>query len=65
MPKIKSNSGAAKRFKTTASGRIRFKKMFARHILTTKSAKRKRNFRRDGLIAPEDEKRVHKLIPYK
>ncbi len=65
MPKIKTNRGAAKRFSKTAGGKIKFNKMFSSHILTTKSTKRKRNFRRGGIVDPVDHSRVQKLIPYK
>jgi large subunit ribosomal protein L35 len=45
MPKMKSNSGAAKRFRKTASGRFKSKQSHLRHILTKKSSKRKRHLR--------------------
>ena len=62
MPKMKSNSGAKKRFKTTASGRIKRKKAFRSHILTKKSPKRKRGLRKDTLVDKADEKRVKHMI---
>ena len=61
MPKIKTNRGAAKRFKKTASG-FKRKQAFKNHILTKKSPKRKRNLRESTLVAPADEKRIKKLI---
>jgi large subunit ribosomal protein L35 len=64
MPKLKTNRGAAKRFRRTGTGKIRRQKAFASHILTTKSAKRKRNLRRLTLIDKADEKQVRRLIPY-
>ena len=64
MPKIKTKRGAAKRFQRTASGKITHKKAYARHILTTKSAKRKRNLCKKGYVAPGEVKTVGKLIPY-
>ncbi len=64
MPKLKSNRGAAKRFRTTGTGKIKRKKANLRHILTTKDRKTKRNSRQSGLIAPADVKRVKRLIPY-
>ncbi len=64
MPKIKTNRGAAKRFKTTGSGKIVRNKAFANHILTKKSTKRKRNLRKSGLVNSTDKKRVSRLIPY-
>ena len=65
MPKIKTNRGAAKRFKTTASGKVVRNKAFASHILTKKDTKRKRNLRKSGLVNSSDIKNISKLIPYK
>ncbi len=62
MPKMKSNSGAKKRFKMTASGRLKRKKAFHSHILTKKSQKRKRNLRDDTLVSQVDESRMKRLI---
>lgn len=62
MPKMKSNSGAKKRFVLTASGRVKRKKAFARHILTKKSQKRKRNLRKSTLVHEVDESRVKRMI---
>jgi len=62
MPKMKSNRGAAKRFKVTGSGKIKRKKAFKSHILTKKSTKRKRNLRQSGLVAVSDQKRVKRMI---
>lgn len=64
MPKLKTNRGAAKRFKKTGTGKVKMKKAFARHILTKKSANRKRSLRRPKLISQKDLKGVKKLIPY-
>lgn len=65
MPKMKSNSGAAKRFSKTGSGKWKRNKAFANHILTKKSPKRKRNFRGTELVAPADVKALNRLVPYK
>lgn len=62
MPKMKSNSGAKKRFKLTAKGRVKRQKAYRSHILTKKSPKRKRNLRQDTLVDKADEARVKKLI---
>ncbi|MDQ2930456.1 MAG: 50S ribosomal protein L35 [Gemmatimonadota bacterium] len=63
MPKMKTHKGAAKRFKLTASGKVKRFKAFKSHILTKKSPKRKRNLRRAGLIATKgDEKRMKRLL---
>ena len=62
MPKMKSNSGAKKRFTRTGTGRIKRKKAFASHILTKKSPKRKRNLRQTTLAAKCDEQRIKRMI---
>ncbi len=62
---MKSNSGAAKRFSKTGSGKWKRNKAFANHILTKKSPKRKRNFRGTTLVAPADVKALNRLVPYK
>lgn len=64
MPKMKSNSGAKKRFKLTGSGKIKRKKAFKRHILTKKSSKTKRNLGQTTLVAEADSASVKRLIPY-
>lgn len=64
MPKMKSNSGAKKRFTLTGTGRLKRKKAFRRHILTKKSPKRKRNLRQDTLVASVDEPRMKKLLSH-
>ncbi len=64
MPKLKTNRGAAKRFKKTGTGKIKVKRAFARHILTKKSANRKRGLRSPKYVEKSDEKGVKKLIPY-
>jgi len=63
MPKMKSNRGAAKRFRATGSGRIKRKHAFHSHILTKKDTKRKRRLRSTSLISSADEKAVRKLLP--
>ena len=63
MPKMKTHSGAAKRFKVTASGKVKRMKAFKSHILTKKTSKRKRRLRQSGLVATTgDIKRVKRLI---
>lgn len=62
MPKMKSNSGAKKRFKLTASGKVKRKKAFRSHILTKKSTKRKRKLRHDTLVDKADAPRIKRLI---
>ena len=62
MPKMKSNKGASKSFKKTASGKIKRKKAYASHILTAKSTKRKRNLRHATLVSTSEVKRVKIMI---
>ena len=62
MPKMKSNSGAKKRFARTATGRIKRQKAFASHILTKKSPKRKRDLRDTTYVDQADEKRIKRLL---
>ncbi len=62
MPKIKTNSGAKKRFALTGSGKIKRKHAFKSHILTKKTKKQKRNLTHSGLIATVDQKGVRKLL---
>ena len=64
MPKIKTNRGAAKRFRRTGTGKIRRNKAFTSHILTKKSTKRKRELRQGTLVADADARNIAKLIPY-
>jgi large subunit ribosomal protein L35 len=64
MPKLKTHKGAAKRFRLTASGKVKRGHSHARHILTKKSAKRKRSLDIDVLIAKADEKEVKGMLPY-
>lgn len=62
MPKMKSNSGAKKRFSVTGTGRLKRNKAFHSHILTKKSQKRKRNLRKSTLVDPADVPRMKRLI---
>lgn len=62
MPKMKSNRAAKKRFKVTASGKIKREKAYRSHILTKKSTKRKRNLRSATFVSKEEEKRVKRMI---
>ena len=64
MPKMKTNRGAAKRFKCTGSGKVVRRKAFTSHILTKKSTKRKRNLRQAGTVDAADLKGIKRLIPY-
>ena len=64
MPKMKTNRGAAKRFKRTASGEFKRGQSHRRHILTKKSTKRKRHLRAAIKIAKSDVAMVKRLLPY-
>ena len=65
MPKMKTNSGAKKRFALTGSGKIKRKHAFKSHILTKKTKKQKRNLTHTGLIARVDVKAVKALLGLK
>jgi large subunit ribosomal protein L35 len=62
MPKAKTNSGAKKRFRFTGSGQIRRNKAYHRHILTKKTAKRKRSLRGDAIVHDTDHARVERML---
>lgn len=62
MPKMKSHSGASKRFKKTGTGKIQARHAFSSHILEKKSPKRKRSFRKDVDLAPADARTARKLL---
>ena len=65
MPKIKTNSGAKKRFALTGSGKIKRKHAFKSHILTKKTKKQKRNLTHVGLVARTDVANVKALLGMK
>ncbi|MET0585832.1 MAG: 50S ribosomal protein L35 [Candidatus Binatia bacterium] len=65
MPKIKTNRAAAKRFRVTGNGKIKRNKGYKRHILSSKSKKRKRHLRQSTTVAAVETKNIRKLIPYK
>ena len=64
MPKLKTHKGAAKRFRTTATGKVKRGHSHARHILTKKTQKRKRNLDIDTLVSDSDMDRVKLMLPY-
>lgn len=65
MPKIKTHRGAAKRFGKTGSGKLTRAKAFKQHILTSKTAKRRRGLRGTTLVSEADTPRLERMIPYK
>ena len=62
MPKTKTHSGAKKRFKLTGSGKIKRRPAMRSHNLETKSAKKKRGFRKERVLAAADTKKVKKML---
>jgi large subunit ribosomal protein L35 len=64
MPKLKTHRGAAKRFRLTATGKVKRGHSHARHILTKKTHKRKRNLDIDTLVSESDMVRVTAMLPY-
>jgi large subunit ribosomal protein L35 len=65
MPKLKTHRGAAKRFKKTATGKFLRSAAFKRHILTSKSRKRKRALRGDKAVSDQDSAKLARMLPYK
>lgn len=65
MPKLKTHRGAYKRFRTTHSGKIKFKRAGLRHLLSGTSRKKKRQLRKAGILADSNWKKIVKTyIPY-
>lgn len=64
MPKLKTNRAAKKRFKLLKSGKIKRRKAFLRHILTSKAKGRKRGLRKRTFIHPADVRGIKQLLPY-
>ena len=62
MPKMKTNRSARKRFRLTATGKVRRNRAFLRHILTSKARKRKRRLRQPALVAATDARRIKRLL---
>lgn len=62
--KLKTHKGAAKRFKKTATGKIKRNRAFARHIFTSKSPARKRRLHQATTVDPADAARVLEMLPY-
>ncbi len=63
MPKLKTHKGAQKRFKVTGKKKIAYNKSYKSHLLTKKTAKRKRKLRKAGLISAADRKRIKRMLP--
>jgi large subunit ribosomal protein L35 len=64
MPKMKTKRGAAKRFSVTGTGKIKRRKAYLRHILTTKAQKQKRNLGKSAIVDATNAKSIRRLVPY-
>ncbi|WP_298171048.1 50S ribosomal protein L35 [Acidithiobacillus sp.] len=64
MPKMKTNRGAAKRFKRTGSGKFKHRQAFLNHILTKKTTKRKRHLRHTLVTSGSDQAALRRMLPY-
>jgi len=64
MPKLKTHKGAAKRFKKTATGKVKRGHSFLRHLLSSKAKKRKRKLGKPALVSDGDLAKVKRMIPY-
>ena len=62
MPKMKSRRSAAKTFKLTATGKVKRRKAFRSHILTSKSTKRKRHLRKSGFVAETEAYKIRRFL---
>ena len=62
--KLKNHTGAAKRFRRTGTGKLVRRKAGMRHILTSKSAKRKTRLMRESLVSAVDSRAINRLLPY-
>jgi large subunit ribosomal protein L35 len=65
MPKLKTHRGAAKRFKKTGTGKYLRASAFKRHLLTSKTTKRKRGLSTAKVVSPSDVARLDRMLPYK
>ena len=64
MPKMKTRKSAAKRYRVTGTGKVRYKKQGLRHILTKKTTKRKRNLRAASILSDVEAKKAKVMLPY-
>ena len=64
MPKLKSHKGASKRFKKTATDKVKHGHSHLHHILTSKATKRKRKLRKGVMVSDADQARISRMIPY-
>jgi large subunit ribosomal protein L35 len=64
MGKLKTNRSAAKRFSVSKTGKVKHKRAFLRHLLSSKKRGRKRRLRQPAILNPTDARNIRKLIPY-
>jgi large subunit ribosomal protein L35 len=64
MPKMKTKSSAAKRFRVQGSGGVKRSRAFRRHILTKKTTKRKRHLRGTTPVSPANKRAIKAMLPY-
>jgi large subunit ribosomal protein L35 len=64
MPKMKTHKGAAKRFKKTATGKVKRRHSHLRHILTSKNKKRKNKLSQSVIVSDADTPKIKRMIPY-
>ena len=64
MPKLKTRKCAAKRVKQTGTGKFRHNKAGARHLMSSKNAKRRRRLRQDGAVSHAERRRIQVALPY-
>ncbi len=64
MYKLKTNSGAKKRFRINKNGKVKYRKANARHLFTYKSPKQKAQNRGTDILSPQDARKVKELLPY-
>jgi large subunit ribosomal protein L35 len=64
MPKMKTHSGAKKRFKVTATGKVKFKKPGKRHLMTGTAPKKAIKFRREAILNETEKTAIKKFLPY-
>ena len=64
MPKLKTHSGAKKRFRKTGTGKVKRAKAYHRHILTSKTPKVKRKLATQNMVSDADEPKIKRMIPY-
>jgi large subunit ribosomal protein L35 len=64
MGKLKTNRSAAKRFSVSKTGKVKHKKAYLRHLLSSKGRARKRHLRRPGVLNAVDARKMRRLVPY-